>query len=86
MTILNLQSKPVNQNTANEIAAYVYNNRHEMSNGLMVFYQDVKGFIEMQLRKPVSRRMNMQQILDRAYNIEQFILNSGAASYKMEVI
>jgi hypothetical protein len=86
MTTLNLQSMPISQKTANEIASFVYNNRNEMSKDLMAFYQDVKGFIEMQLKKPVSRRMNMSQILDRSYNIEQYILKSGAASYQMEVL
>jgi hypothetical protein len=86
MTTLNLQSKKVNQATANEIAAFVYENRNALSIELKMFYQDVKGFIEMQVKKPVSHRMNMQQILDRSYNIEQYILNSGAAAVTTEFI
>lgn len=86
MTTLNLQSKIVNQATANQIAAFVYENRNELSNEMKLFYQDVKGFIEMQLNKTAARRMNMAEILERSYNIEQYILKSGAAAVEVKFI
>jgi len=86
MTTLNLQSRKVNQKTANEIAAFVYENRNILSNELKMFYQDVKGFIEIQVRKAETRRMNMQQILDRSYNIDTYVLASGASSFTTEFI
>lgn len=86
MTTLNLNSKKVAKQTVNIIAEFVYNNRQVLSNDLKMFYCDVKGIIEMQLNKKAANRLTMEQILERAYNIEGYVLASGAASFETEFI
>ena len=86
MKTLNLTSKKVTESSAKEIGLFVYNNKEKMSNELKMFYQDVKGIIEIQLKKKAKKRMNMQQILERAYNIESYVLASGAASFETQFV
>lgn len=82
MAILNLTTATVSKMTVVRIDMFVYENRNELSNELKMFYKDVAGLIDIQLRKPISRRMTMAQIMERAYNIDQYVLASGAASFE----
>ena len=84
MTTLNLQSKKVTASTSKSIAEFIYSNREALSNELKMFYNDVKGLIDLQLNKKAARRMSMEQILERAYNIESYVLASGATSFETQ--
>lgn len=81
MTILNLATATVSKMTVGRIDMFVYENRNELSNELKMFYKDVAGLISIQLNKPLSRRMTIDQILERAYNIDKYVIASGAASF-----
>jgi len=78
---LNLQDKKVTKSTVKLIAEFKYNNRNELSNELKMFYSDVEGLIDIQLRKCAAQRMSMAEILERAYNIEKYVLAIGAVSF-----
>lgn len=82
MTLLNLSTATVSKSTVGRIDMFVYKNRNELSNELKMFYKDVAGLISIQLRKSTCRRMTIEQILERAYNIEKYVLASGAASFE----
>lgn len=86
MHLLDLGSKKVTKGTAESIALFVYSNRTQISLELAAFYQSVKSMIEGQLNKPAAQRMSMTEILERMYNIDQYILNSGAAEVTTEFI
>lgn len=80
MTTLNLNAKKVNKTTATEIRTFVYNNRATLSNEMKMFYGDVAAMIDMQLRKKAAQRLSMVEVLERSYNIDQYIMASGAIS------
>lgn len=86
MKTLNLQSLKISKSTVTLITEFVYNNRTELSNELKMFYNDAKGLIEIQLRKPKTQRMSMLECLERAYNIDSYILKSGAASVETQFL
>ena len=79
---MNLQAMKVTKGTYEAIKNFVYNNRESMTFDLKVFYGDVAGLIHMQLQKKAARRMSMQQVLERAYNIEKYVLAAGADSFE----
>lgn len=83
---MKLQSLKVSKATVTAITAFVYENRSSLSNEMKMFYGDAKGLIEIQLRKPASRRLTMTEVLERAYNIEQYVLKSGACGVETEFI
>lgn len=82
MTLLNLSTATVTKSTENKIYSFVYENRNELSNELKMFYGDVAGLVRIQLTKPLSRRMKISQILERAYNIEKYVMAAGAADFE----
>ena len=82
----NLNSKKVSKATIKEIQSFVYENRNELSVNMKLFYSDVVAFIDIQLKKCASQRMSMTEILERSYNIETYVLNSGACSYEVEYL
>ena len=86
MTALNLKSKKVTASTSKIISEFIYLNRETLSNDLKMFYNDVKGLIDLQLNKKASKRMTMEQILERAYNIDSYVLAAGAASFETQFI
>lgn len=81
MKNLNLNTSTISKTTIKNIDLFVYENRYELSNELKMFYKDVAGLIEIQLKKSLSRRMNMNQIMERAYNIDSYVIATGAASF-----
>ena len=80
MEALELSSKKVTKQTSKEISLFIYENKELLTNELKMFYQDVKSFIDRECKKPSIQRMEMNKILEMAYNIESYILNSGALS------
>lgn len=86
MKTLNLSSKKVTASTSKIISEFIYANRETLSNDLKLFYNDVKVFINFQIKKKASTKMSMEQILERAYNIESYVLASGASSYETHFI
>lgn len=79
---MNLESKKVTKGTAKLIREFVYDNREELTIELKSFYQDVASMIDLQLRKPSSRRLSMDEILERIYNIEKYVLDAGACEFQ----
>lgn len=77
---------PVSKKTVTQITEFVYNNRASIGNEQKLFYADVKGLITIQLKKKAANRLSMAQIMERAYNIESYILAAGAASVTTEFI
>lgn len=86
MTTLNISKMPVSKMTISQITEFVYNNRASLGNEQKLFYLDVKGLITIQLKKPAANRLTMAQIMERAYNIDAYILAAGAASVTTEFI
>jgi hypothetical protein len=86
MNTLNLNNKKVSKGTLAEIVKFVYENRFVLGNEQKLFYSDVQRIMEQELRKPAAKRMTMAAITERAYNIESYILASGAASVTTEFI
>jgi hypothetical protein len=86
MTTFNIANMPVSKKTITQITEYVYNNRASIGNEQKLFYADVKGLIIIQLRKPAANRLSMAQIMERAYNIDAYILAAGAASVTTEFV
>jgi len=86
MTTLNVAILPVSKKTITQITEFVYNNRAFIGNNQKLFYADVKGLITIQLNKPAANRLTMAQIMERAYNINTYILASGAASVTTEFV
>jgi hypothetical protein len=86
MITLNISKMPVSKKTITQITEFVYNNRASMGNEQKLFYLDVKSLITIQLKKPAANRLLMAQIMERAYNIESYILAAGAASVTTEFI
>lgn len=82
--LLNLQTKKVTQSTVTLIANYLYDNTNVLTNELKLFYSDVKSIVEHELKKGKAQRLHMDDILERAYNIEEYVLAAGAASYEVE--
>lgn len=81
MKTLNLSNATVTKKTSVNIRNFVYDNRFELSSELKMFYQDVAGLIDMQLNKKFNR-LTIGQILERAYNIDMYVLQSGASSFE----
>lgn len=86
MKTLNLKDKPVTLRTHSEIVKFVYENRFFLGNEQKLFYSDVQRIMEQELRKPAGKRITMAAITERAYNIESYILASGAAEVMTEFI
>lgn len=86
MKSLDLQSKKVSKGTEKEITLFVYENRNELGTQQKDFYTVVRGFITREVSKPTGKRMSMAQILERSYNIDAYVLASGAASITTEYI
>jgi lysine/ornithine N-monooxygenase len=86
MRTFNLNNKPVTLKTHSEIVKFVYENRFTIGNEQKMFYSDVQRIMEQELRKLASRRLTMSQIMERAYNIDAYILASGAAEVTTEFI
>lgn len=82
--LLNLQTKKVTQSTVTLIDKYLYDNRNVLTNELKLFYIDAKAILEHELKKCKTQRLHMDDILERAYNIEEYVLAAGAASYEVE--
>lgn len=83
MENLELSTKKVTDKTIKEINDFIYNNREDLSNEMKLFYSDVRSSIQYQLRKPKTQRLNMNEILERVYNAEFYILQAGAISYEV---
>ena len=86
MKTLNLTTASVNKKTSSKIRGFVYENKNELSSEIKMFYQDVAGLIDIQLSKPVQNRMGINQILERAYNIDFYVLQTGAASIETSML
>jgi hypothetical protein len=86
MTTFNIAKMPVSKTTVTKITEFVYENRATIGNDQKMFYADVKGLIAIQLNKKAANRLTMAQIMERAYNIESYILAAGAASVTTEFI
>lgn len=86
MSTLNITNMPVSKKTITQITEFVYNNRASIGNEQKLFYLDVKGLITIQLKKPAASRLAMAQIMERAYNIDAYILAAGAASVTTEFV
>lgn len=86
MNTLNIANLPVSKKTITQITKFVYENRFVLGNEQKLFYADVKGLIAMQLKKTASNRLSMAAIMERAYNIDAYILAAGAASVTTEFI
>lgn len=86
MTTLNISKMPVSKKTITQITELVYNNRAALGNEQKLFYLDVKGLIAIQLKKPAANRLTMSQIMERAYNIDAYILAAGASSVTTEFV
>lgn len=86
MKTLDLATKKVSKGTVSLITEFVYENRKDLSFEVLDFYNTVRGFIERELTKPSKYRKSMSEILEISYNIEQRILDSGAASINIEYI
>lgn len=86
MKTLNIASLPVNNKTIAQITEFVYENRATIGNEQKLFYLDVKGLIAIQLKKAAAARLSMPQIMERAYNIDAYILAAGAASVTTEFV
>lgn len=84
--LLNLESKKVVRSTVDLITNYLYENRNVLSNDLLLFYNDVRSIIQNEVRKASTQRLHMNDVLERAYNIESYILAAGAASYEVEFV
>lgn len=74
MKTLDLKNKKVTKGTEKLICEYLYKNNNSLSNEVEIFYHGVAGMIAHQLKKPVKRRMTMNQILERVYNIEKYLV------------
>lgn len=86
MTTLNIANLPVSKKTVAQITVFVYENRATIGNEQKLFYADVKGLIDIQLKKKAANRLTMAQIIERAYNIDAYILAAGAASVTTEFV
>jgi len=89
MAHLNLESLKVTKSTANLIRSFLWENKNELSNEMKLFYNDVLSMIERNAAKSKldsSKITDMKEILERAYNIEKYVLASGAASYSVEFV
>ena len=86
MKTLNIATLPVSKKTITQITEFVYVNRAILGNEQKLFYADVKGLIDIQIKKPAANRLTMTQIMERAYNIDAYILASGAASVTTEFV
>lgn len=86
MKSLSVASLPVSKKTITRITEFVYENRLTIGNEQKLFYADVKGLIDIQLKKTAANRLTMAQIMERAYNIDAYILAAGAASVTTEFV
>ena len=82
MELLNLQGKKVTKGTQTAIHTFVYQNKATLSNEMKMLYGDISGIIALQLTKKTANRLTMPEILERAHNIEKYVLAGGAASYQ----
>ena len=83
METLELSTKKVTIKTIKEINEFIYANREKLSNEMKLFYNDIRSSIQYQLRKPKTQRLDMNQLLERVYNNEYYILQAGAISYEV---
>lgn len=86
MKTLNIAILPVSKKTITQISEFVYENRASIGNEQKLFYADVKGLISIQLKKLTANRLTMAQIMERAYNIDAYILAAGAVSVTTEFV
>jgi hypothetical protein len=84
--IFNLSDKKVSKSTLNELNVFVYENCKSFGQEQKLFYSNVRSILERELTKKAANRLSMDQILERAYNIEQHILASGAVSVTTEFV
>ena len=83
---LDLKSKKVVKSTSDLITKFLHENRTTLSNELKLFYYDVRNLLDFQLTKKKARRMSMNEILERSYNIDKYILAAGAISVETEFV
>jgi hypothetical protein len=79
---MKLANMKVTKGTYKAIIEFNYNNKNVLTKEMLLFYCDVAAMIDLQLTKKAAHRMSMQEILERCYNIEQYVLNAGAASFE----
>lgn len=87
--LIGLESFKVVKSTATAIRNFIWENRGELSNEMKLFYQDVAALVERNAAKSKSdwsKISDMKEILERAYNIEKYVLASGAASYEVQFV
>lgn len=85
--MLNLLSFKVTKKTSETIRSYVYTYRETLSNEMKLFYSDVAAMIDREVRKKAGtpgKITDMAVILERAYNLEKYVLAAGAASYEVQ--
>lgn len=85
--LIGLENFKVVKSTAITIRNFVWENRSELSNEMKLFYHDVASIVERNASKKKgdwSKISDMKEILERAYNIEKYVLASGAASYEVQ--
>lgn len=86
MTYLNIESAKTTKGTAKRINTFLWESRGLISLELASFYRMVHDMINDQLRKPAKHRATVKELCERAYNIDAYILASGAASVEHEII
>lgn len=84
--MLNLQSKKVTKGTAKEINTFLWESRGEINLEKASWYRTVYNMINTELRKPTKFRASMKELCERAYNLDDYILQSGAVSVEHEFI
>jgi hypothetical protein len=85
--LIGLENLKVVKSTTTTIRDFVWENRGELSSKEKLFYQDVASIVERNASKKKSdssKISDMSEILERAYNIEKYVLAAGAASYEVQ--
>lgn len=88
METFGLENKKVTPSTYKDLANFIYNNRAELhkSPELLFFYNDVRSILDRELSKKAANRLTMSEIMERAYNIEQYVLAAGAISFETQFV
>jgi len=84
---LNLEKFKVVKSTATIIRSFIYENRAALSNEMKLFYGDVASLVERNASKKkcdYSKITDIKEILERAYNIEKYVIAAGALSYEVK--
>ncbi|UOR07217.1 hypothetical protein MUN82_08980 [Hymenobacter aerilatus] len=76
---IGLESLPTTPGTLKKLSAHISAHRAGMSYERLDYLGLVRSMLQDELRKPAARRVKMQELSRRAFNLDSIIVEKGGA-------